>query len=867
MIKLTISPHVNPDTRTFTKKSITIGSGKEPVDISFSDAELQPIHIKIHEEGSRLLITNVANDPFATLNDLPFGKKTLKDKDVLQIGHYNLFIEILKEPTLKNDALIESPKVIEPEPEPSSPDPLETALEKLIDTPHINESSRYEYTDDEKLSESIFAPVPYLPNQKADEEENKPDSPFTSSVENIEQGEELDLEALIREVEQFEKVDKDDKEEIAASLETSSKFVDFITPLRKEVKFDDEPDSSHKITEADVETPEYRKPFSSTFHVGEFDDECENWINDKADKPKSTQEEPEKPKFNFKFISTIALALFIIFGLVAGALYFNMSAKNEGEEIKAAQGVADVAMALKYAQIQHIKPHKKTWSDPEFIRNTLAHVIPHDYPSFVTLDMQGHLNKTSYSLRIYTSTDFSQFLVIAQPAPSLLQSLIPKTALVIDSKLMQLRKVADMKTLNRLLVNSNNLDNSNAVEVTNLVKKGELIPLTTLTLNRKVQDFSPPKALSLIRPGAENYIYNAPRYYQLGETVMKRAINLMEMNSSAHELSRLKQEMNMLTKMPDLVIYSADGILPALHIQKALATYATNARFMTAYLKFNSQGSIVGSHLIIDDENTHSPSDLRKSAQENTLNYPYKTPQIAVSETEPEKPKVIEVDLPSENKHPVQSRLIQLRKDREKALEPLKMAILTLLNEETMQPVIGFDEQLALSLQKFQEVDLDQKKQMAIAIIELSKENSTLPLSEFVSYLHEANLANGSKEIFKHIPKTDNEDAIYKSYLDSIQKTDNFVDLHLALSKVLSEITIITFSDIQFSQFVQNQIKNAAIDKVNELLISALPLPLALTFDDKQRNALQQVLSTTWFKDQSDQIYYLEEFEKNQNLQ
>src|SRR5262249_43379368 len=146
---------------------------------------------------------------------------------------------------------------------------------------------------------------------------------------------------------------------------------------------------------------------------------------------------------------------------------------------------------------------------------------------------------------------------------------------VVDSKLMQLKKVADMKTLNRLLVNSNNLDNSNAIEVTNLVKHGELIPLNILAKKRKGQDFSPPKALILMRPGAENYIYNAPRYYQLGETILKRAIDLMEMPGSAYEMSRLKQDMSLLSKMHDMILYSSEGIQLTLDAQKAIAAFVS----------------------------------------------------------------------------------------------------------------------------------------------------------------------------------------------------------------------------------------------------------------------------------------------------
>jgi hypothetical protein len=805
MLKLTISPDEQPIIQTFDKKLVTIGSGAEPVDISLPDAELQSLHLKIIDEGNRILVINAANDPFATLNNLPFGKKTLNDKDILQVGHYTILFEI----------------------EEQEPPTLEATLENLIE----NVSSPLELTEQKP---SVY--VPLIEHYAKQGDRLDLDAPLHGAAPLNPDSIELIPEKPAYTPFSYEK-------EIPASSETFHKFVTHIEPAID--KIDTDTDENNVVPQ--------KKHLD--FEVGEFDDESENWINDRDDKvtPPGIPEE-KLSLFSWKFISTILLAFLLICSLISGALYFNKSAKNEGEEIEAAEGVADIAMALKYAQIQHIKPHQKNWSDPEFIKNSLAHVIPHDYPSLANIDSEGHINHTSYSLRIYTSTDFSRFLVIAQPAPSLLQSLIPKTAIVIDSKLMQLRKVVDMKTLNRLLVNSNNLDNSNAIEVTNLVKNGELIPLSVLAQKRKGHDFSPPKALSLIRPGAENYIYNAPRYYQLGETIMKRAIGLMEMTNSPYELSRLKQEVSLLAKMQDLVLYSADGMEASLQMQKAIAAFASNGHFLTAFLKINTHGLIVGSHLVIEDESTHhQPLETNTGTKLPIA----KEPPSPVVQAKP-----IATPVEQESLTPLQLGLHTLREERKAALIPVKNEIIALLNEDASYPVDGIDTRVSHLLAQYFEMDKKQKQMMSHSILAYSQEYHAMPIHEFLDNLDSTGLKEGSKEILSYVIQNEKVDDKIETFLNQLGNSENFVQLNENLSKALKWLVIGNFVDLSQLQHFQNEMKSQALNRVNELLFSSKPVPLSLTFNTEQRNALQQILQSTWLKDPLEQAYYLDEFER-----
>lgn len=847
MIRLTVKSNHNPLIKTFDQKIVTIGSGNQ-ADLNLSDQELEPIHIQIMVEGSRILAINFANDPFVTLNDLPFGKKELKNLDLLQLGSHSILFEVenRSQPVEKRKTLSIEPVV----------DTLVTSLEKLIDNQVLPAPSNSFGSNSSSIPVApFFQSMEKNPTDIASFEE-----PQKKIKENQLKG--LDLDDLLLEVEQFaQNVQQNPEEKYPQENENQEdqkiKFQQYFTPLspRKEEIAPSNISSDNKEENISNSVPAstYKKPHPE-YQVGEFDDESENWSTEKEGKATSEieQEEPSH-HINWKLVGIITLSTFLVLLLIATALYFNVTAKNEDEELRAAESVADVAMALKYAQIHHIKPNKKNWSDPEFIKKSLAQVIPHDYPSLVKIDPQGHLNGTSYSLRIYTSSDFSRFLVIAQPAPRVLQWLIPKTAIVIDSKHMQLKKVADMKALNRLLVNSNNLDNSNAIEVTQLVKRGELISLNRLANRHKGQDFSPPKALALVRPGAENYVYNAPRYYQLGETIMKRAIELMETPGSAYEMSRLKQDMSLLSKMNDMVLYSSDGIQLTLDAQKALAVFVSNARFLTAYLKFDLEGLIMNTHLIIDDESSHYPSAKSSKnpiAKENVIAEPIAEVVSKTIELEP----VIE-------DNPLLSSLISLCKNRENALVPLKNQILNLLNEDVNHPMDRFETLLSDRIHEYLEVDGKQKEQMAKALHQIAEEYRLLPIDEFMGNLNKAGLGEGCKEILKYAVQDFDHNKQLQIEIDAIRKAESFTQLEKILHNTNQWLIIKNFSDLNQLRWTQRDIKIEIISRINQLLLSSMPPPLALRYDAKQRAALQHVLQFT-LNTPEEQSYYLDEYER-----
>jgi len=325
-------------------------------------------------------------------------------------------------------------------------------------------------------------------------------------------------------------------------------------------------------------------------------------LDEETDGYQSKHSNLSAPRFiiSWKALFSFITGLLFFFGAAFSIFYFSMIERSEKEQMKAAAAVADVVMALNFAQINQALPQNQNWSDPNFLKHNLTAVLADEYQPLANIDSHGQFHGTTYILRIYTSNDLAHFLVIAQPNASLLQSLVPKSAIIVESNLMELRKSNDLKTLNRLLIDPT-LDSSNSGEIAYLVGKGELITFEQLNRYQKDNSFSTPKALAFIRPGAENLIYNALRYYHFGESLTKNAVALYETRDNLHDVSHMTQQIDALMKFKNIVLYTSGGLQTAIAAQKALAVFAPQHKFLFGYLQFNNRGLANSGHLLIDD--------------------------------------------------------------------------------------------------------------------------------------------------------------------------------------------------------------------------------------------------------------------------
>jgi hypothetical protein len=723
MIKLIVNPEKNPVENVFNKSTIIIGSGfPTEADLYLPEETLQPNHVQIQNQEDRYVITNSANDPFVSLNGIPFGKRVLKNNDLLQIGHTMIRIVIESSPESTQEENLLTARVFPKEPLGNADERLDKIVHKILESKQ-NKSLR------SNASTPITGP--------------STDESSTEGVaeENFE-AHDQDLQALLEQVEQLESLGQKAEEykPTQESMDLSTVDESIIEPVSSE-SASTAPSPAASLKDEDAT---------------ESEEEGKAWNQKKL----QDQPTPKETRWNWKLISFVIVVLFAIILIGASFFYSQMLAENVKEEIKAAEAVADVAMSLAFAQTNHIKPPNQNWSDPDFLKTNLMAILPPEHIPLPYLDNQGQLSHVSYLLRIYTSSDLSQFLVIAQPAPSLLQWLIPKASVLAYSKGMELRKTTDLKSLNRLLLSPTTLDGMSAIEVNYLIKQGEIIPLNILGPKNDNQEFLPPKALALIRPEAENLIYNAPKYYHFSEVFLKKAQVLADLDIDSFELALLQQEMDELNKYPHLVFYTAQGMQRARQSQTFIETLLPNHKFLVGYLKLNPTGKIISSHLLIEDNNSKTAPNTLVAETYNPIDEEinnhapdYLLEDVGESFTLPELDDTVAVvnDAPEEmGPHsPLDQELASITADHKQALLALETELQQLLTSARLQDLIALLERLQKVLLKHEQTYENnpiklEKTQATAALIkqfhDLLLKYDDLVTNELAFYLNELDL-------------------------------------------------------------------------------------------------------------------------------
>jgi hypothetical protein len=334
-------------------------------------------------------------------------------------------------------------------------------------------------------------------------------------------------------------------------------------------------------------------------------------------------ESSSKSKFlaSRNFLGIGLLILVIIGSIGCSILYEIIRERSKEQEIRAAQGIADVAMALAFSQINQIKPHHHNWSDPEFLRESMNQLLPESYTPLFDLDADGAFHDNPYILRVYTSADLSQFVLIAQPAPNFYNWLIPKSILLLDSHEMMIRKTKNLREINRLLVNLHTLENVNSHELSHLIRKEEIVPLSFLADEIEHREFIPPRELTYLKRNAEDYVYNAPRYYKLSGLLLEQLIrqNVSFERESSEPLAS-SQIVDRFDKLKDFVIYVPGGIESAIQIQNRLGALHKKD-LLLGYLTFHpeNQGIDTSNLLLLKERSLEQEGERRHEELHHSL--------------------------------------------------------------------------------------------------------------------------------------------------------------------------------------------------------------------------------------------------------
>lgn len=876
MIRLVVISDSPPTiTPYFDKPKVTIGSSSSPfADLMLFEETLHDKHLEIIQEHQFFYAINVANDPFATVNGKPFRKKKLGHNDIIQIGNAIIRIEWINDLPISSAHMLPLSKASIPEDNEETPFHLVDTKELL---PIILENKFSRQAEELEMETPPFAfnitaeeeqQLLELQNNNIPYEDFEKYEDFCSTYSDASQDNPIPEYSALARIDQLPSIET----EHTLSQQTTHPLAESLAIHAQDSAKDRSTVQPPSLLPESL--PIIPKVSLKDYYLSEYDD-----ISD-LHSPIADRQSSSIPKILFSiqnwiiYLKIIAVAVvLILIGL--GLFYLWMTDQSDKDEIYASKGVADVAMALTYAQIKNIHPQNQNWSDPEFIKNNLMAVLPSKYFSHVDFDAHGNFTNCPYFLRIYTSGDLSQFLVLAQPAPSLLQWLIPKSTVIIDSHSMEMRKTEDLKSLNRLLVNASTLDGTNAIEIFNLVQQGTLIPLANLVNKGDNIGFSPPKALALMRPGAENLVYNAPRYFPLTEELMKKSLDLIEKPASNYEVLRLQLELNALRKLPDIVLYVSGSIQNAIHVQKALATFSPKEKFLIAYLQTNSKGQISNSHLLIDD-----------SIQEGTIAENLKPglmqDVIALEENlkEPQPSDVRKAISQEHNIDPVQKMEIDednplflqfsaLSVFRQQALRPLNEEIIATLNQETQAPQGNFESKIKQLLSKYIEVDNEQQVKLQRKIDGIYRENTHVSASHF---FHLAKIAGikqplmdylGNLKRMLHTPEFTQEKL--DKYLQKIEKASNWQEFEQEVAELIEILNLERIPDEETIIAFQNSTRSRIIQKLNQFILSPEHPQILQAFDPEYRYTLIHILKMGWITDPDTYEFYLNEFDLRAN--
>lgn len=527
----------------------------------------------------------------------------------------------------------------------------------------------------------------------------------------------------------------------------------------------------------------------------------------------TSNDEKLDPYWTLKKFFFLIIFLGAISGIGGIIIYFKISDDSERQESRAAQGVADIAMALVHAQVNHLSPNNQNWSDAEFLKNNLQTLL-NSFSYASQIDAEGQFNCCPYNLRIYTNGDLSHFLLIAQPLPNLFW-LTPPSIIVVDSHLMQLYRLKDVRILNRLLANAEPLDGPNGHEITRLVNESELIPLSVLASPSDHLDFNPPESLAQVRPGAETLIYNAPRYYRLSQNIIHKAMNLLSSNTVNQEVADLKRIVDHLNGLHHVVLYSEQGKKLALLARRALMMFAPSDKLLFGYLVLNPQGKIAQVHLLTDEEINNS---ALTSISQNDVEVLAYEPPVEFKEEVSKK----NIELPNiDHTHPLFMQLQPLILARENELRPLITALFTLTDQELQNPRVQFQIEYQNLSHSYLMTHAKHQKILKENIDRLSKQYKDMPIHQFLSFinkLHLGQLVLQNDQSFALLDE--NCEQNMETLLTYVDNSKSLAELNNIIHVATTWLNFDYIKDAEELLRYQNRIRNQLLEQLEDYLLT-----------------------------------------------
>lgn len=818
MIRLTINAQSDPQIHLFNKSTILLGAESAGVDLVLPGDDIQQQHLEITEQNGFIVLLNLTNDPDVSINGHPFGKNLLNSGDVITVYETTILFE-----RLDCGAHLQAKL---PEEEPLS--------QRNEEWP-----SHKDLFQIEQKSDAVFPSIQSFV------------LPFEKEIEalNNEEWEKFSLESYLKDIENpYWNLEKQKKSEKAIPASTN----ETVDPA--------------DISEQEVDKTLLERKRSKSLK----DDYLKELDDDHSHEGKHPFDLGEKSHLwqAWKWIIIFIFSLFAVSGIVVSVLYYAVSDKTEAQETKAAQAVADIAMALTHAQLDHLKPENQNWSDSDFLKSNLQAILPNTLTYASQIDAQGQFNSCPYSLRIYTNTDLSHFLLIAQPAPSLFYWLFPKPIIVVDSHSMELRTVKDVRAINRLLANAEPLEGSNGKEITSLIKEGGLIRLSNLASESGQQDFAPPHNLAWVRPGAENLIYNAPRYYRLGQGVVKKAVNLSTSKGSSQEVTDLKQEVQNMSWLTNLVLYSDQGKKAAQYACQGLKVYAGADKILYGYLALTPQGKIHKAQLLKDEDelidsvivNSLKEKEAEVIAFQSSLETRVKHQEREKHQETEAKTEPVALRPAVDDNHPIYIQLQALVVARDNDLRPLVEDLHEMIDQELQTPRPQFQQEYQNLSHAYLLTNARHKRIIKGVLDSLYRQYEDLPMDQFFAFVEDLKLDKLIQKDDQSLTLVDeNCKENICTLFEQIERSRHLTELDNLIQIAVSWLTFDYIQDSQELMKYQNMLRNHLLEKL-ELFLHVPEKHLTVKADD--RTTMQHILGQERLIHREERDYFLAEFDE-----
>lgn len=423
---------------------------------------------------------------------------------------------------------------------------------------------------------------------------------------------------------------------------------------------------------------------------------------DKQDVNQSSQHKEQDSTHQSSHIKSLLvfalLTTFCTFLVILG-VYLKASGKISQLEKRVTASVADIAVALTYAYINDTPPPDKNWLRHDFLQDTYTAILSPRLSPLAAIDSKGTYIDLPYILRVYSSDTKHRFILIAQPNPNILRWLIPNHAIVIDSDDMILRRLPNLKNVNRLLAHDNPLDGQNGQSISNELRNASIISASELIGHKNRWGFQIPQDSPTV-----DRVYNAPRYHLMGEEFIEKSINLSLQIGTKQELEKWHYEINKLVNLPGMTLFTTLGRKRAWKAKRAFVHLYPEKQQVIGTVKLGRQGFIEEAHVLPEISTEKDVAML--FGKQRTLNKPALSSLVL--------------------------KLEQQQLQRTQKLTPLAYEMHILINRQKRTHQTNFQEQMNVYLKQWEE---EQQQEEINLIKTLKKLLSQNPSNEFIDWL------------------------------------------------------------------------------------------------------------------------------------